>query len=165
MFADRSDAGKQLARKLLSGGYRADLVVGLARGGVAVSAAISRALGIPQNALRVKKIGSPGNPELAIGATVPAGQAIDVRDKCVILTDDGIATGATMKASIDWIQSHGAKKILVAIPVAPPEVVSGLRGLVHDVIVLETPDDFGAVGEFYRNFPQLSDADVVKLLT
>lgn len=164
MFLDRKDAGIKLAKKLLLSKYQADLVVGLARGGVVVSREIAGILGIPHDVLVVKKIGSPWNPELAVGATVPAGQTLNVRDKSVILTDDGIATGATMKAAIDWVKTHGAKKILVAAPVAPPDVVGDLQKSVQ-VVALETPTDFGAVGEFYKNFPQLTDQDVIKLLT
>lgn len=164
MFVDRKDAGSKLAEKLLQEKVKVDLVVGLARGGVAVSSVIARKLGIQHHTLRVKKIGSPGNPELAVGATVPEGQSLDVRGKSIILTDDGIATGATMRAAINWVKSHGATHILVAVPVAPSDVITEIHKMV-DVVVLERPVDFGAVGEFYQNFPQLTDQDVVKLLT
>jgi len=155
----------RLAKELLSRRTTADLIIGLARGGVVVSAALSKALHIPHDALVVKKIGSPGNPELAIGARVPEGQSLDVRDKTVIVTDDGAATGATMDAAIRWIGKRKAKKIIVALPVAPPEVEAKFRTLASDVIILETPADFYAVGQFYRNFPQLTDEDVVQLLS
>lgn len=164
MFRDRNDAGLRLAKELLSRRITADCIIGLARGGVVVSAALSKTLHIPHDALVVKKIGSLGNPELALGARVPEGQSLDVRDKTVILTDDGAATGATMDAAIRWMKEHNAKKIIVALPVAPPEVVHTLRTLTSDVIILETPADFYAVGQFYRNFPQLTDEEVVKLL-
>ena len=164
VFTDRTEAGRLLGKKLLDASIPADIVVGLARGGVVVSNALSNVLHIPHDVLVVKKIGSPGNPELAIGAVVPEGQLLNIRDKTVILTDDGAATGATMYAAIDWAQKHKAKKIIVALPVAPPEVVAKLRTLASDVIVLETPADFGAVGQFYHDFTQVTDEDVVQLL-
>ncbi len=164
MFNDRAHAASLLAQKLLPYRGKIDLILGLARGGVVVSRELSRTLGIPHNALVVKKIGSPGNPELAIGAVVPEGQPIDVRDKAVMVTDDGAATGATMVAAISWVKSHEARKIVVALPVAPPEVAVTLHTLADDVVVLATPADFGAVGQYYKNFPQLSDKEVVTLL-
>ncbi|MCX6791452.1 MAG: phosphoribosyltransferase family protein [Candidatus Gottesmanbacteria bacterium] len=165
MFTNRTDAGLRLAKELLSYRGAVDLVIGLARGGVVVSAALSKVLHIPHDVLVVKKIGSPGNPEFAIGARVPEGQLLDVRNKTVILTDDGAATGATMEAAIRWVCKHNAKKIIVALPVAPPEIAAKLQTLAGDVIVLETPSDFGAVGQFYRDFTQVTDEDVVQLLS
>lgn len=138
--------------------------MGLARGGVVVSSTIARKLALPHDALVVKKIGSPGNPELAIGARVPKNQEIDVAGKTVILTDDGIATGETMKAAIAWIRNHGAKKIVVAAPIAPESVVPSLRAMADEVSMLETPKDFGAVGQYYREFPQVTDEEVIELL-
>jgi predicted phosphoribosyltransferase len=164
MYTNRQDAGRQLATKLLSGRYTADIVVGLARGGVAISREISRTLQIPQDDLVVNKIGSPENSELAVGAEVPSGQQLAIRDKRVILADDGAATGETMGAAIQWIKDSGAKKITIALPVAPPDTAERLKALADDVIVLETPLDFGAVGEFYLQFPQLTNQDVVILL-
>lgn len=163
MFTNRTDAGLRLGKELISYRGAVDLIIGLARGGVVVSAALSRVLHIPHDCLVVKKIGSPGNPEFAIGARVPEGQTLDVGGKAVILTDDGAATGATMEAAIRWTQQHKAKKIIVALPVAPPDVAAHLQLLVGDVIVLEKPVDFGAVGEFYRDFTQVTDEDVVQL--
>lgn len=165
MFTDRNDAGVRLGKELISRRITADLIVGLARGGVAVSAALSRVLHIPHDVLVVKKIGSPGNPELAIGACVPDGQQLDVSGKTIILTDDGAATGATMEAAIRWTTHHNAEKIIIALPVAPPDVVATLQTFANNVIVLEKPANFGAVGEFYRDFTQVTDRDVVQLLS
>jgi predicted phosphoribosyltransferase len=163
VFTDRKDAGLRLATTLRAYRGAADQIIGLARGGVAVAAPIAKFLHIPLAVLVVKKIGSPGNPELAIGAVVPERQTIDVQKKTVLLVDDGAATGETMRAAVAWVKNHGAEKIICALPVAPPLVAKQLRALVDDVVILETPSDFGAVGAFYKNFPQLSDEDVVKL--
>lgn len=163
MFTDRKEAGALLARALESH-PRVSAVIGLARGGVAISSVIAKHLGIPQYVLVVKKIGSPGNPELAAGARVPDGQSLDIGNKTVIIADDGAATGATMEAAVVWVRKHGARKVIVALPVAPPDVALTLRTRADDVVVLETPEYFGAVGQFYRNFPQLTDKDVIELL-
>jgi putative phosphoribosyl transferase len=164
MFTNRTDAGLRLGKELISYRSAVDIVIGLVHGGVVVAAEVAKELHKPFDALVVKKIGSPGNPEFAIGARVPEGQTLDVRDKTIILTDDGAATGATMCAAIRWVSVRGAKKIIVALPVAPHEIVAKLQTLAGDVIVLETPPDFGAVGEFYRDFTQVTDEDVVQLL-
>lgn len=165
VFTDRKDAGARLATKLEAYRGAADLVVGLARGGIAVAAPVAASLHIPLTSLVVKKIGSPHNPELAIGARVPEGQELDVRGKTIILADDGAATGHTMIAAVQWIQKQDPKQIIIALPVAPPDVAQVLRGMTTDVVVVETAADFGAVGEFYRHFPQLTDNDVVQLLS
>lgn len=164
MFRDRAEAGRKLGHTLLLTHQTADIVVGLTHGGVAVSSEISGMLYIPQGVLAVKKIGSPGNPELAIGAVVAEKQHLDVKGKTVILADDGAATGWTMTAAVKWIRNHGAKKIIVVLPVAPPDVAEKLRALADSVVLLSTPADFGAVGEFYTHFPQLTDQDVIELL-
>jgi predicted phosphoribosyltransferase len=165
VFKNRFEAGRLLGKQLAAFSTSADLIIGLARGGVMVAAGVASILNIPFTALVVKKIGSPGNPELAIGARVPAGQTIDVRGSAVILTDDGAATGATMDAAIRWVSGHGVRKIIVVLPVAPPDVVEKFQTLVSDVVVLEKPATFGAVGEFYRDFTQVTDEDVVQLLS
>ena len=115
MFTNRTEAGNRLATTLLSYRGAVDLIIGLARGGVVVSAALSKELHIPHNVLVVKKIGSPGNPELAIGAHVPKGQTLQIGGKSIILADDGAATGATMEAAIQWAKAHNAKKIIVCL--------------------------------------------------
>jgi predicted phosphoribosyltransferase len=165
MFRDRNDAGRRLAKELISYRSAVDIVIGLARGGVMIAAEVAQHLRKPFDVLVVKKIGSPGNPEFAIGARVPAGQTLDIRNKTILLTDDGAATGATMGAAIRWAREHNAKKIIVALPVAPPDTTEHLTSLADDVIVLDQPSDFGAVGQFYRDFTQVTDKDVVQLLS
>lgn len=84
--------------------------------------------------------------------------------KTVVLVDDGIATGATMHAAVQSAQEMGAKKIIIAVPVCPPEIVKEFEKKVDEVICLETPSYFPAVGSFYRYFEQVSDYEVVKNL-
>lgn len=83
----------------------------------------------------------------------------------VILIDDGIATGATMRASIAWMKKNKAKRIVVAVPVAPPDTIEVLKQEVDEVICLFSPEFFMAVGEFYEFFPQTSDTEVIAALT
>lgn len=84
--------------------------------------------------------------------------------KTVIVTDDGIATGHTMLASLDVVRNHHPKQIVVAIPVAPPAAARLLKQKADDLICLQTPYDFSAVGQFYESFSQVSDEEVLELL-
>lgn len=205
MFTDRQQAGKALSAKLSSYRGNISVVVGLARGGVVVAAAVARALGVPLDIVVIKKIGSPFDPELAIGAVAPDGvsyvdwrlghrtgadehyikEAISrqssairekillyrkgkkpyqLRDKTVIIVDDGAATGATLEAAIKWLRVKKAKKIVVALPVAPSSVAAKIKPEVDELIVLEAPGDFQSVGQFYEQFAQVEDGEVVRLL-
>lgn len=88
----------------------------------------------------------------------------ELKDKTIILTDDGVATGATIKAAILTLKKERIKELALALPVAPPGTADELRTMADKFICLETPEDFMAVGESYRDFTQVSDAEVVKLL-
>jgi putative phosphoribosyl transferase len=87
-----------------------------------------------------------------------------VKGRTVILVDDGIATGGTVRAAIDVIRRSGAERIVVAVPVAPPGTVEMLRPLVEEVVVLRSEEPFLAVGQFYDEFPQVSDEEVARIL-
>lgn len=89
---------------------------------------------------------------------------LNLKNKTVILTDDGIATGLTMKAAIAQIKRQDTKKIVLAIPVAPPDATQVFKRIVDEAIFIITPPDFQAVGQYYRSFPQLSDQEVIDLL-
>lgn len=189
MFRNRRDAGTHLVGKLSSYRGTQSIVIGLPRGGVVVAAEIAKNLHLPLDVLVVKKIGSPHNLELAIGAVAPDGVSVGeknkelsrqvervmrfyrkgrkpllVRGKTVIVVDDGIATGTTMKAAVLWLRKKRVRKIVLAVPVAPYELPGKLAADVDELVVLETPDDFSAVGQFYDNFEQVTDEDVVELL-
>lgn len=90
--------------------------------------------------------------------------ALDVQGRTVILVDDGLATGATMQAAILAMRAMRAGVIVVAVPVAPPDTLAHLEVLADRVLCLETPEPFEAVGRWYRDFPQLSDRDVIAQL-
>ncbi|NPA28094.1 MAG: phosphoribosyltransferase [Epsilonproteobacteria bacterium] len=86
------------------------------------------------------------------------------KGKDIILVDDGVATGSSMKLAVDALKKEGVNKVLIAAPVAPYEVAKELEKIANRAIFLSTPVDFNAVGEFYEDFHQLSDEEVVKLL-
>ncbi len=90
--------------------------------------------------------------------------SLDLKDRSVILVDDGIATGATTEVAVKHLRDKRIKRIVLAVPVAPPEVVSKFEKLVDELVVLETPSNFAAVGQFYRNFPQVMDEEVLQYL-
>lgn len=89
---------------------------------------------------------------------------LDVRDRTVIVVDDGIATGATLQAALKWFHKKRVRKIVAALPVAPIEIIGKIRPEVDELIVMQTPQDFTSVGQFYKNFPQIEDREVVELL-
>ena len=90
--------------------------------------------------------------------------AVNTRGKIAIVVDDGIATGATMRAALRALRQHKPARLVLAVPVAPPDAIAALRGEVDEVVCLETPADFGALGYFYEDFRQLTDADVIAIL-
>jgi putative phosphoribosyl transferase len=85
-------------------------------------------------------------------------------ERVVILVDDGLATGATMEAAVAAMRAAEAKRIIVAVPTAPADTAAKFRSLADEFIALSTPEPFWSVGSQYRNFPQLTDADVVDIL-
>jgi len=92
------------------------------------------------------------------------GKLPDLEGKTVILTDDGVATGGTMKAAIATLKQEKLNKLIVALPVAPSTVADELKQMVDEFICIETPFDFMAVGSYYYDFTQVSDEEVVELL-
>src|SRR5436189_2456220 len=91
--------------------------------------------------------------------------APDVQGRTVILVDDGLATGATMRAAVKALRQSGAAKIVVAVPVGPPDTCREIAQEADETICLSTPEFFQAVGQYYEDFSQTSDDDVRKLLT
>ena len=90
--------------------------------------------------------------------------APEVRDRTVVVVDDGLATGATARAAIQAVRAMGAAHIILAVPVAPRDTVEELEGLVDELVVVLAPRRFGAVGTFYRDFTQTTDAEARRLL-
>lgn len=90
--------------------------------------------------------------------------ALDIKGKIVILVDDGLATGSSMKAAVQAVRSRGPARIVVAVPVGAPQTCSEMQELADEVVCARTPDDFAAVGQWYADFSQTSDAEVRELL-
>lgn len=88
----------------------------------------------------------------------------NLKNKAVILVDDGVATGFTTLAALDALKNKGAAKVIVAVPVIPADTAARIAEVADIVITLITPEVFFAVGQFYANFPQVSDEEVIKLL-
>jgi putative phosphoribosyl transferase len=207
MFADRHEAGRQLADRLLCFKDQRPAVLALPRGGVPVGFEIAIRLEAPLDVVLVRKIGHPWSPELAIGAVadgerleaviddkfvaelgVPqayldaevARQSreidhrrrlyfegrtpIDIRGCTALVVDDGIATGATMRAALRAVRRRSPAKLVLAVPVAPPSALDELRREVDDIICLAKPQEFCAVGQFYADFRPVDDSVVVDLL-
>ena len=206
IFMNREDAGRQLAAQLREYANSEDVIVlGIPRGGVPVAFEIAKALNVPLDIFLSRKLGVPGQEELAFGAIaagdgrfldeaiieaagISAGQVeqitratkakleerarvyrgtrppLHVEGMTVILVDDGIATGASIYAAIHALWQMKPKRLIIAAPVAPHSTCDWLRDKADELVVLYSPRDFYAVGQFYRRFPQVSDEEVVDLL-
>ncbi|WP_300549199.1 alpha/beta family hydrolase [Roseovarius sp.] len=208
-FANRTDAGRVLARLLADMELEEPLIYALPRGGVPVAVEIAKRLGAPLDLLLVRKIGAPGNPEVALGALVEgAAEQIVINDhirrvsgaddayiaravaqqraelerrktrylgdrarldptgRTVVVVDDGLATGATMKAALIGLKRGGRPaRIVVALPVAPKSALEAIYDQADDIICVHPVTAFQGVGGAYRDFHQLSDDETVALLT
>ncbi|MGY2128749.1 phosphoribosyltransferase [Blastococcus sp. SYSU DS0617] len=207
-FADRRAAGRALAARL-AGTLPGDVVVlGLPRGGAVVAAEVAAVLGLPLDVLLVRKLGLPGQPELAMGAVAAIGNTVEtvrtdrvlaaaavddatfagVRDRelaelgrraaayrggrapvavtgrTVVLVDDGLATGATVRAALQALARQEPGRTVVAVPVASSGALDEVGALADEVVSLLVPPSFRAVGAAYRDFAQTSDDEVRDLL-
>jgi putative phosphoribosyl transferase len=205
-FYDRREAGKLLAARLAAYGNRSDiLVLALPRGGIPVGFEVASALHVPLDVLVARKLGVPGEEELAMGALAGGGvhvvnedvvrllhisdEVIDaattreqaelerrehlyrgerpiyhVYGRTVILIDDGIATGATMRAAIAVVKQQQSAQIVVAVPMVAPSTCDELAREVEEVVSVIKPEPFYGVGYWYEHFPQLSDETVRSIL-
>jgi putative phosphoribosyl transferase len=94
----------------------------------------------------------------------PVRPPIDPAGRIVIVIDDGLATGATMISALHGLRNRNPARLICAIPVSPPETLYKIAGLADEVVCLESPDNFQAVGQFYVNFPQVEDEEVIRIL-
>ena len=214
MFKDRREAGRRLAELLEEYSGRDDVIVlGLPRGGVPVAWEVAQALKAPLDVFIVRKLGVPGQEELAMGAIasggvrvmndevlnyldidqalideITAGEQIELekreklyrgnrgnrgnrpfpelRGRTVLLVDDGLATGSSMRAAIKALQLYQPAAIVVAVPVAAAQVCDRFNRMGGNItcVCLETPEQFHAVGMWYQDFSQTSDQEVCELL-
>src|SRR5688572_5411783 len=205
-FADRREAGAELASRLRHYAGRNDVVIlALPRGGVPVAFEIAEELDAPLDIFLVRKLGMPGHPEYAIGAIASGGvrvlsdevirlyripasvieaiaseeqqelerrereyrkgaALISLRDRVVILVDDGLATGSTMRAAVRAVRQHQPARVVVAVPVGARETCREFADISDETICARTPEPFSAVGLWYGDFSQTADAEVQLLL-
>jgi len=205
-FRDRVQAGQLLSRKLRHYADRSDvMVLALPRGGVPVAREVARALHAPLDVFLVRKLGTPGQEELAMGAIASGGirvlndevvnalrvppevidavtarelrelarrerlyregrPAPDVMARTVILVDDGLATGSTMRAAVAALRQAKPNRIVVAVPVAAVPTCRDLRGDADEVVCLQMPEPFYSVGFWYEDFSQTSDEEIREML-
>jgi putative phosphoribosyl transferase len=206
LFRDRADAGRALATHVIGSVPDANVIVlALPRGGVPVGFELARALRAQFDVFLVRKLGLPGEEELAIGAIASGGvrvlneqliqslglskklidrltereekelqrrellyregrPAAPVAGRVTILVDDGLATGATMKAACRALRLQDPQRIVVAVPVASRQACGELRTDADQIICADTPDPFIAVGIWYDDFSQTTDEAVKALL-
>lgn len=206
-FRDRREAGRELAERLRATRRADDVVVlGLPRGGVPVAWEVARALAAPLDVFVVRKLGVPGQRELAMGAVASGGvrvlneellarlrlppaeldravhmaeaeirrqeeqyrpgrAATDVRARTVIVVDDGLATGSTMRAAVAALRMLEPAGIVVGVPTAPEGAVAALARDADEVVCLDQPDPFWAVGMSYVDFSEVTDDEVGALLS
>ncbi|MBV9822254.1 MAG: phosphoribosyltransferase [Actinobacteria bacterium] len=209
-YADRARAGAVLAELLADHltGQPDLLVLGLPRGGVPVAAPVARRLHAPLDVLLVRKVGVPGQPELAMGAVAAVGdrtavvgnepvlrrrgmtpdefaaacdaqlellrrqaaryrgdrEPLRTAGRPVVVVDDGLATGATMRAAIDVLRAAGAGPLTVAVPIGAPDSCRALASAVDALVCPWQPADFGSVSQGYRDFSQTGEATVIGVL-
>lgn len=205
-FKDRRHAGRELALTLKEFFENDDtIVLALPRGGVPVADEVAKALHLPLDVWIVRKLGTPGHEELAMGA-ISVGEvcyldtdlirdlgitveeikeekkretmelhrrnllyrqgrvALDVADKTIIIVDDGLATGATMHAALFSLYQAGAGEIIVAVGVGSASACKKTEAIADKVICLLVPEFFSAVGQWYSDFSQTTDEEVIEIL-
>lgn len=201
-FRNRRDAGRKLAQELLHYANHSDVIVlALPRGGVPVAYEVALALNVPLDIFIVRKLGLPGQEELAIGAIASGGIRVlnedlihmlhipeeviekvaerelqelqrreklyrgnnlppEVHDRTVILVDDGLATGASMRAAVAGLRVQHPARIVVAVPTAAPETCEAFQREVDEIVCAMTPEPFMGVGWWYEDFSQTTDEGV-----
>jgi putative phosphoribosyl transferase len=206
IFLNRTDAGRKLAGRLAAYANRADVIVlALPRGGVPVAFEVARALHAPLDVFLSRKLGVPGQEELAFGALASGGvRVLDqdlirqvgispeevarvtkkakkelerresvyragrpplrVEGLTALLVDDGIATGSSIRAGAKALREMKPARIVIAVPVAPASTCKRLRDEVDELVCLHMPEMFFAIGQFYEDFSQLSDEEVIDFL-
>lgn len=204
MFANRDDAGRQLAKALAAYKGQHPLVLAIPRGAVPMGKIIADALAGDLDVVLVRKLTSPYSSEFALGSVDESGwvfvadyaagaggtpeylerekqrqmetlrarreqytpfrQPLDPKDRIAIVIDDGLATGSTMIAALHAIRAKQPEKLVCAVPVAPPDTLGKIRSFCDEVVCLSAPPSFHAVGQFYAEFNQVSDEEVMEVL-
>lgn len=204
MFKDRLDAARQLSKALKKYEGQNPLILAIPRGAVPMGAWIADVLHGQMDVVLVRKLRTPSQPEVAIGAVDETGRAylspcaatlgidpqyvkdeiklqmktlkarrrqysqirapIPVQGRVVIVVDDGLATGATMMSALKAVRQHHPQRLVCAIPVASQDALAKIKPLADEMVCLHAPEDFMAVAQFYQQFPQVDDAQVMASL-
>jgi predicted phosphoribosyltransferase len=203
MFDNREDAAMQLAVRLKDRELRHPLVLAIPRGGVVLGAILARELDADLDVVLARKLRTPGQPELALGAVAETGEAYlnwdvaesrmrsyidqEVQTQCreisrrrrlfrgsrhpepmagrsVVVVDDGIATGSTMIAALRAVRGQKPYQVIVAVPVASPDRLEQIKPLCDEIVCLCEEPALMSVGQFYEDFTQVEDEEVVQLL-
>jgi putative phosphoribosyl transferase len=205
-FKNRTEAGRKLAEKLARYADGKNLLIlALPRGGVPVAFEVAKALRAPLDVFVVRKLGVPGQEELAMGAIASGGVRVFneeiirnlgifedviarvaaneqrelerrefayrggraspvIAGQTVILVDDGLATGATMRAAVNAVKVQRPERLIVAVPTGTPDTCRLIGKMVDEIVCLITPMPFGGVGAWFHDFSQTSDREVQQLL-
>lgn len=204
LFRNRQDAARRLAERLAR--YRGcnPLVLAIPRGAVEMGRILAEELDGELDVVLVRKIGAPGNPELAIGSVAENGEvvvspwaedagipeswieqeaqrqlailkerrrrytpdrlAVSPEGRVVVVLDDGVATGSTMRAALEQARARAPRKLVAAMAVAPRQTVAELARVADEVVCLASPEPFIAVSLFFDDFSQVSDDEVMDIL-
>ena len=204
-FRNRIEAGRLLAEELKVLRGEDAVVLGIPRGGLVIAKEISLRLNCVLDVVLSRKLGAPGNPELAIGAVGEEGRVcinkeltntlgvhnayieqeknkqmflikrraseyrkiiskVSLKGKTAIVVDDGVATGATIEAALLTLAQESPQKLVAALPVGPPESIERLSESADEIICLRSPSFFGAISQFYNQFSQVEDVEVMEIL-
>ena len=185
IFADRDDGGRRLAAELRRRDWADPLVLGLARGGVPVAAVVARRLGAgavtadgpaiyDETILRALKLTAARMARAESRERAEARRRLEryragraplrLAGRDVLLVDDGLATGVTATAALRDVRAAGPRRVVFAAPVAAPGAAARLREEADDVVCVAEPPEFRAVGQWYADFRQTGDEDVLRLL-
>ena len=204
-FSGRIEAGRALAGQLQQFRSQKPAVLGIPRGGIIIARQIADDLGGDLDIVLAHKLGSPGNPELAIGAVCEDGRLfldqritsyvgaddnyieqeklrqlqqitrrvqryrevlpkLPLQGRVVIVTDDGVATGATMQAALWAVRQEKPQKLIAALPVGPEDTLEKLSRDADETICLQVPPFFSALSQFYSQFTQVEEQELLRIL-
>ena len=205
LFHNRVEAGQLLAQAVITVHPVRPVVLGIPRGGVIVARELAHALDAPLDIVVARKLGAPGNPELAIGAVSEDGRLfldeqvaravgadrayieeerecqmreiarraalyrhmrakVPLQGRTAIVTDDGVATGATTQAALRAVRQEQPARLVLAVPVGPEHTLEGLAKDADEVLCLRAPAFFAAVGQFYECFTQTEEEELLAIL-
>lgn len=204
VFKNREEAARGLAARLAKYRGQNPLILAIPRGAVPMGRILAEELDGELDVILVRKIGAPGNPELAIGSVAESGETVvspwaeeagiplswieqearrqlailkqrrklytpdrlaaNPEGRVVIILDDGVATGSTLMAALEQVRACNPHKLIAATAVGPRHTLTKLAGVADEVVCLASPEPFFAVSQFFEDFSQVGDDEVVEIL-